>query len=132
MFLMEKLRDAYPSLKNDPPSFDDSEAPQLNITILSTLVELGYDLEYSPSSPTRNTKVMRSSTRPTSRTASPRRSWSTTESDRNTTWRTTILPSSMQVPSAESKRNWQGDPASPKPSRSEQRPSKANTQANTQ
>ena len=31
MELMEKLQNAYPSLKNDPPSFDDGEAPQINM-----------------------------------------------------------------------------------------------------
>ena len=31
MFLMEKLQDAYPHLKESPPSFDDGEAPQLNM-----------------------------------------------------------------------------------------------------
>lgn len=31
MELMEKLQDAYPHLKNNPPSFDDGETPQLNM-----------------------------------------------------------------------------------------------------
>ena len=31
MELMEKLQDAYPSLKDNPPSFDDCEAPILNM-----------------------------------------------------------------------------------------------------
>ena len=31
MELMEKLQDAYPSLKENPPSFDDGESPQLNM-----------------------------------------------------------------------------------------------------
>lgn len=31
MELMEKLQDAYPSLKSDPPSFDDGENPILNM-----------------------------------------------------------------------------------------------------
>lgn len=31
MELMEKLQDAYPSLKENPPSFDDGEIPQLNM-----------------------------------------------------------------------------------------------------
>ena len=31
MELMEKLQDAYPSLKENPPTFDDGEAPILNM-----------------------------------------------------------------------------------------------------
>ena len=31
MFLMEKLQDAYPHLKEDPPSFDEDEGIQLNM-----------------------------------------------------------------------------------------------------
>ena len=31
MFLMEKIQDAYPELKDNPPSFDEGETPQLNM-----------------------------------------------------------------------------------------------------
>lgn len=75
-------------------------------------------------------KAMPSSIRPTSPTASAKRSESTTANARNTMWKTATLPLSTRPPSAEFRRNSQGAPAN---ARSAEKPrlSKANTQANT-
>ena len=75
-------------------------------------------------------KAMPSSIRPTSPTASAKRSESTTVNARNTMWKTVTLPLSTRLPSAEFRRNSQGAPANAK-SAEKPRPSKANTQVNT-
>lgn len=83
----------------------------------------------NPSSPTKSTRGMLCWAKPTQRTASARKCASTPGSARNTMWRTIIRQSSMQPPSPEYRKNWQGGHLNARSSRLEPKRSKANTPA---
>ena len=90
---------------------------------------IGSPASSNPSSPTKSTRGMLCWAKPTQRTASARKCASTPGSARNTMWRTIIRQSSMQPPSPEYRKNWQGGHLNARSSRLEPKRSKANTPA---